>query len=213
MKKLSIFILLFFGLCVNLKAECTYKEQRNLVTLASYVTSNYVYDSNTDSFTLTFENLTDRMKVSYNGDYKVTDGKVTIYGLKEGESVKANIKSTNEDVCSEYDLRVMTINLPYLNPYYGSEECEKRKTLSVCFARFLDYRLSEEQFKNLIAKNEIALATFPDDIVYTEEKPGFFQRILDFIKEIYIPAILLVVSGGITYLIFNRVYRKVKHGL
>lgn len=214
MKKLSIFICLFFCFSIYLNAECTYKDQRQLITLAGYVTTDYVFDDNSGLFSLTFENLTDRMKVVYIEEYESVDGLSTINNLHQGENVKVEIRVKDDDECSNYTLRNVNINLPYLNKYYGREECEKKQELKVCNSKFLDYQLSEEQFENLINQVEEEKIVFPDNIIIEEaEKLTFFESIVRFIKKIYIPVGLVILSGGITFLIFNLLYRRIKHGL
>lgn len=213
MKKILIFCFMFFGIYTTLNAECTYKDQRELITLASYVTSDYSYNERNQTFSITFDNMTDRMSVSYNSIINPQDGKVIIDNLKEGTSVKVNIKSSEKDICSNYNLRVMNINLPYLNPYYNREECTYRKTLQVCNSKFLDYKISEEQFKNLVSQTKEEKSDFGEDEEENKEELSFFQRLKEIIIPLLIPTGLVIISSLITYLIFSTIYRRIKHGL
>lgn len=213
MKKILFIVFSLVIFLPFLNAECTYKDRKDLNILGSYITYHYEYDESTNTFNLTINNLTEDMKAYYKEDYYPNNGQVIISGLIEGESVSAQIRGTDSSLCAGEAIRTIIVNMPYKNDYYNRSECAG-KTLNVCTSKFLDYKMSETQFKNLINKKieEVHDFNFEEETKKITVEKSFWEKVIDILKELYIPIILIIVSSLITYLIFNKIYLKVKHG-
>lgn len=213
MKKLSFLLVIFFLSIVSLKAECSYKDIKELSTLASYIYTDYVYNEN-GTFSLTYYNLSDRMAINYKGVYGSNGGTVTLNDLVGGSQIVATIEIKYEDECYGEKLRTITTNIPYLNEFYNRSECTDHMDLNVCSSRFLDYKLTESTFQSLLNKSEEIRKQDEEE----EEKPAmikksFLEKAIDTVKKYYIPAILVILSSTITYIVFSRIFRKIKHGI
>ncbi len=204
------FLLLVKGL--NLKAECSYKELRELNTFASYIESNYSYNEATDKFDLTFTNLSDKIYITGKiGEfYYPQNGEVIIRDLNLGTSYKYEAYATSQTNCSTELLRVITVNIPYKNYYYGSEACKGHENLNVCNSKFLDYEISENTFLSLINKKIETIKHQKDEPDIIEV--SLWDKVVDFVSKSYIKAILVIVSSIITISIYQVIIRKVKHG-
>lgn len=208
MKKIIFIIIMMFAGIYSLNASCTYSEKRELNALSSYV--NYDYDYNDNSFSVNIYNLKNNLIANYNGTLAKDNYESRIIGLTEGESLKVSI-TAGEGTCEGEALRVITINIPYLNPYYGSEECEGKEDLNVCSSKFLDYRLSESTFNSLV--NKRVVTQIKDEEEAEEEVVTLLDRVMEIVEKAYIPLILVIISSIITYMILKPIYRKIKHGL
>ena len=208
MKKIILTILLFISFTNILNASCTYKEKREINTLASYVNYDYNYENN--RFNVTIYNLKDNLVVNYNGALSKTNDESIIENIKEGASLKINILA-GEGTCEGETLRTITINIPYVNPYYNSDECKGRNDLTVCTSRFLDYKISESTFNSLINKRVVSEDIIEEKVEEVEKT--FVDKVMELFEQIYIPVILVIISSTITYIVLKPIYRKIKHGL
>lgn len=212
MKKLSFLLVLFFFSAISLKAECTYKDIKELNTLASYVYTDYVYNED-GTFSLTYYNLNDRMAINYKNKYNVNNGTVTINNLEGGSQVTSIVEIKYGDVCYGEKLRTIITNIPYLNQFYNRSECKDHMDLNVCSSRFLDYKLTESTFQSLITKSMEFKKEVKIEEITVQEGKTFLNKVLDIIKEYYIPVILVLISSALTYTIFSSIFRKIKHGI
>ena len=213
MKKLSIFICLFFSFNLFLDAACDYKTKKELNTLASYVDYSYDYDAASNSFDVTVYNLSDNLTISSSALITRKENEIVIKDLQEGSTIKLNIIATNND-CEGNQIRILTINIPYLNPYYDTSECLMHQSLNVCSSRFLDYKLSEEAFNTLINRDNSKKENEGiDDEAQVEASETFFDRLYSVLSKLYIPVLLVIASSVVTYMVFKPLYRKIKHGL
>ena len=214
MKKIVMLIVMIFSFNMILDAERDYTEKVDLITLSSYVDYNYEYMSD-NTFKLTFYNVTPEMKLIYNNiEYAPANESVELNSLEEGKSMKVSIKGSDTSECAMLDSRVINLNIPYVNPFYGSNRCIGHESLNVCSNKFLQYKITESEFLRLIDKSESD--NKPDDV--TDDKPvvkelTFFEKVVNFVKKAWIPVVLFIVTSGITFGIFSTIYRKVKHGL
>ena len=215
MKKLSFLLIVFLFSTTTIKAECTYKEIKELNALASYIYTDYKYNEQSGLFNLTYYNLTDRMVIRYKDVINPSNGEVTITDLAQGTTVTSTVELKYEDACYGEELRTITTNIPYVNTFYGRSECLDHMDLNICSSRFLDYKLTENTFQSLITKSmefRKEEKEIEEEITVQEEKT-FFDKALDIVKEYYIPVILVLVSSALTYTIFSSIFRKIKHGI
>ena len=213
MKKILFIILISLSFNLILKAECTYTDKVNLITLSSYVESGYEHTID-NTFNLTFYNVVDKLSLEYNNiTYPSTNTPIVIPSLTEGSSIKVKLKGSTQSACSDLDLRVINITIPYVNPFYNDNRCIGHEKLNVCSNEFLEYKITESEFNRLI--NSV-IDKKSDELIDEEipkEETKLITKIIAFIKKTWIPLLLIVVSTLITYSIFSAIYRKVRHGL
>lgn len=211
MKKVILIFTLFVICLVKYDAECTYKDLKELNTFSSFIETSYKYNETTGYFDLTITNLEEKAYISTKdgGFYYPSNGEVVVSNLKLGSSYKFNVYPTASSECAGELLRVLYVNIPYKNYYYGSLACEGHEDLKVCNQEFLDYELSENTFFSLLNKK--------NEEVKEEEKPkeeeqSFTDKLIEYLSSIYIKVILVIVTSIITISIFEIILRKVKHG-
>lgn len=213
MKKICFFAILVLSFVNVIEASCTYTNKKELNSLSSYIEYDYSY-SGSYKFSVNVNNLTNDMYLEYNSNrYNVNNGKVNINDITEGTTMKIKVIVSENHVCNGTELRVITINVPYVNRFYNDPRCEGHEDLNVCSNEFLNYKLSEYTFRNLIEGNNIVEEEEIIEEIPTEVELNFFDKVVNVVKKIYIPVILVVGTSLITYLIFSTIYRKVKHGL
>lgn len=216
MKKLSFLIIVFMLLTVRLNASCSYSERKDYNILSSYIETNYDFNESSKTFNVTYYNIENNIALEYNNNiFYPSNKEVTIYGVSEGASLNVSAIVISGE-CEGVNLRTIRTNLPYLNKYYGSRECEGHEELNVCSSKFLAYQLSGAQFDNLINKSnedKFNFETEEDELKENEKDTSFKSQVIIVLKKVYIPALLVIGSSIITLLIFRSIYRKVNHGL
>lgn len=214
MKKICFLVILVLSFVNILEASCTYTDKKELNSLSSYVEYDYSY-SGDYKFNVNVNNLTADMSIEYDGvKYNAVNGTVNINGVLEGTSMKIKVVVNDSHICVGTVLRVITVNVPYVNRFYNDPRCEGHEELNVCNNEFLNYKLSDRAFISLIEDSyESDSESIEKDEITNEEQPKFFDELVKVAKKVYIPVLLVLGSSIITYLIFSTIYRKVKHGL
>lgn len=208
MKKIIlILIIMMFPTIIN--AACSYSDIVDLNTLASYVDKTFDVDSN-NKFSLTLTNITEELFLKYNNQNYNRDknGIVIVKNIEEGTNMTIGVYSTDKTNCYDTYLRNIYINTPYINEYYNHELCKNYMNYTICNSKFLSYKVTYSIFqKSLeeIKQNE------NKKNVQTVEENSLFLVIWEFIKNNWIPILLVIGSSLITYLIFGLIYRKVKY--
>lgn len=204
-KVLFMIIVIFFPFVIN--AECDYKEEKNVTSLSVYINQGYVYNEDTKSFDVYFYNLQNMFAIKYDSKSYVQDkdNRAVIRNVPIGTSMEIEIFTSGDTDCRGKTVRNITINLPYLNPYYGSNECIKYPTLTVCYSRFLSFDISYTTFKNALKRED-------EKQVVEIKEPGFFEIAIKFITNNYIKILLISGTTVISLLFYKRKYRKSKHG-
>lgn len=219
MRKLILCLIAFFSFSIIMKAECGYKEIKELNTLASYVDSSYQFNEENGMFDLTIMNLGDKIYVR-NGDqyHYPTSGEVKI-SVSPGTDFSGILLGSSQSACFNEHLRMLKVNLPYKNPFYMNSKCVGHEELDVCNHKFLNYKLSEYTFNSLIEKGKNE--EFKDneegnkkpDVIVDEEDKSFWDKTVDFFKSSYVPILLIIASTCLPIAIYSVIYRKIKHGL
>ena len=213
MKKFMFIISLFMISPLVFKAECTYKDLRELNTFAAYVETSYKYNEETKLMDLTVTNLGNKayIKDEYGGYFAPEDGTAFIDKLYLGQTYKISVMASQDTNCPNENLRVIYVRIPYKNPYYNNTGCVGHENLSVCNSRFLDYQISWETFLSLLKKDsENSNIKEPDEEPVKELT--FMEKVVEFVSEIYIKVIVVTVTLIITISIYSVILRKVKHG-
>ncbi len=219
MKKVMLFGVLFFSNIIFLNAECSYKELKELNSLASHVSTHYDYNESTGKFSMTILNLPSSLFVTEgNSVYNSNGSEAVVTDLDPGTQFRATVVSSSSNNCSGKNLRSLSVNIPYLNPYYGNNRCIGHENLIVCNNRFLDYELSYKTFSNLINKDIIDKQNKQkEDNDNKKEKINnqehFLDKSIKFLQKIYIPLIIVIVTSFVTFGICSVIFRKVKHGI
>lgn len=218
MKKVLLFCILFFGNIIFLNAECSYKELRELNTLASYIDTHYDYNESTGKFDLTILNLPRSLFITYDKNTYNSNGEETIVkDLEPGTQFRGIVVSGSGNNCSGENLRSLAVNIPYINTYYGDSRCKGHENLEACSNRFLDYQISSKTFKSLIDKDTLDKQNKKDEesnVPLEEEKDdSILVKSVKFLQKIYIPLIIVIVTSLVTFGICNVIYRKMKHGI
>ena len=184
MKKLLLLILIAMIIPVNVKADCDNDEIIRLQKLANNINTNYEYDENTNKFKLTFTNLTSEMiieDINNNRDY-YDDVELVINNLDSGKYTYY-VYARNKN-CYESELKIKNIQLPYLNPYYASKDCELIPDYEYC-SKWLPKSISYETWKTNISKKieELKKEEKSKQIIIKE---SLGDKIKKFITELYI---------------------------
>jgi len=113
---------------------------------------------------------------------------------------------------------MIKVNLPYKNPFYMNSKCVGHEELDVCNHKFLNYQLSEYTFNKLLEKgknedlkDDEEESNNPDIII--EEDKSFWESVVDFLKNSYVPILLVIASTCLPIAIYSVIYRKIKHRL
>lgn len=215
MKKILVAFVIFLSVSVTLKAECTYSDIVELNTLASHVNYSYEYDSLAQEFKVTFNNVTNQLKLeNFNTTFEPVNNKVVISGF-EGQTLIVEIYVSKNSKCPNKLLRTINISLPYENNYYRSSYCAGYMYLPICNTRFLSYDINFETFQGILNKqknidkpkeepkeNEIIEDSLIDKII---------EEVTKFIKKYWLESSLIIGSSLITFLIGNAIYKKIKY--
>lgn len=158
-KKILCLILLLFA--INVKAidkdECDKNELKRLKELASHLSYTYEYNEDTKRFDIIIDNITSEIRpiIIYSWDLLEFDefvpnssGTARRSGFKSGEKVKITTKAYVKNACSAKDVATKTIALPYVNPFYNSEECKKNPEFKFCVNKLTNVNISENTFKS-----------------------------------------------------------------
>ncbi len=218
MKKIAFVLICFFGFINIYKAECTYKDVTELSGVASYVKSDYSYNNSTKRFDLILLNVPDQLYVQVNNkNYNSSNNEVKISGFKDGEEVSIDVLASSKSLCVDENLRTIKFTFPYVNNFYGSNECLGHENLDVCKYNFLPYQVDKVSFDRMISNDFVV----SDDVIDEEEeknievedKMTFKEATLYYGEIIGIPVLLVLISGGLTFGVCSIIYRKIKHGL
>ncbi len=215
MKKIILFIISFILLMPFIKADCTYKEMTELSKLANYVESNYEFSETNFNFTLKFTNVPKELYVLIDNEkyYSGVDNTLEIKNIDFGRNLKVTINGSKYSECFDESYRTINIQIPYYNHFYGNDMCIGHESLDVCSYRFLPYDIDMNTFNRLILKNsqsESVEEEEEEEVVENKEEKITFKEIgVDYI----IPVLLVLLSGGVTFLIGKIIYSKQKHGI
>ena len=156
MKKTFFTIVVFLSFIINVNALCNEEEKIRLSKIANNIASNYEYDENTKTFSITFTNVTKEIVITNLTTKKMynEDIEFTINNLKSG-TYKFNITSSDIN-CTGETLITKYINLPYYNKYYESNECRGIEEHSYC-QKWVKAEIKEETFKKKVEEYKESL--------------------------------------------------------
>jgi len=175
------FLILVLG--YNVSASCNSDRLNKLIELSKKVEFSYDYIKSNGSndeegdyisvdFTITAYNLNQEIRPLiiydyYNDDYREfkynSNRTNSLSGFSSGERVKVTFKAYTDDECSGKTLYSKTINLPYYNSYYDTEECQNNRGFKYCQSELLTSSITHNQF--LLELDEYLNSSDVDDPV------------------------------------------------
>ena len=204
MKKLLLAILIVMILPMNVLAECSDDDLVRLQRIANNVNTSYVYDENTNTFTIIFANFSPELiltNINNNQDYYYSD-ELSISNLNSGKYTYYIYASDKN--CYDNELGVKSISLPYYNKYYDSDECKNIEDFEYC-SKWLPNQIPYSTWKKRVTehKEKIKKETKTEKI---SNKKTISDKIREFITDLYVSyyyvflPIIIVAFCAIIYL-------------
>ncbi len=172
-KYLIIFIICFFLNPIISNAECSYERQAELSKIASNVQIAYSYENDMGNpvFSVNIINITNDIYVldNYGNSFKTFESS---FNYSKGTTVNFEIYS-NDSSCYGEKLLTKYINIPEINQFALTEECEKYPTFKLCQLwldtsniSYDDFRKSIENYSNKIENENIIYDGKSNNIIY-----------------------------------------------
>ena len=196
---------------VNIE-DCDYDELSLATKLMKEVNYEINYNEKNETFIVTFYNVVDLIYLEYSDSLYFGDdnNEVVIKGLKEGSNARIKV-STSVSNCNSNSTN-KHVNVPYVNPYFGSEICVGYEYLKPCGAEFLGYENNLSIVKSAIDNDNNGIE--PDIKNEGEnENTTLFMDMISFIEDWWLKIIIMILVTIITVMIYNSRYRKLKHGI
>lgn len=119
-------------------------------------------DNGVVSYTAYFYNMTENLVIKDVNNNVYSANKID--NLKPGSTLTISIYATNKNYCSGYKVLSKIINVPYYNPYFGSDLCIGNEKLYLC-QEHTNVTLNEEEFKEKIESYKEKLKKDEEEIV------------------------------------------------
>ena len=208
MKKIILCLLLMFPVIVF--ADCNSSLHADYASYASKITYENDFDTSNMKFSVTFYNVIDGLYFEYNDDkYYPQSNEIKFNVVSQGTQM--SIKVFGLDGCSDA-VRIISINEPYYNPFYGSSECEGYETkLSYCSSQFLTLPVTRELFD--MAKKHMDNGIKQEKEVPIEKEETLIDKIIGFASSWGVKIGLFVITCIATFSYYNDKFRKIKHGI
>ena len=156
MKKILLFIFVFFSINANVFAEskCSYTEQAELLNKAANVKANYEVKSEIlkfsdmeaeiDYFNISVYNLTEDFYVTIKNDYdnssktfRFSDAKDGVIeyrwdNLEKVTNFTIEVFSSTETNCVSEKMKTLYVKTPRYNEYFNREICEELTDFYLC---------------------------------------------------------------------------------
>lgn len=200
MKK-NIYFFLLLLLLVSIphktKAFCDDSELVRLSKLAQNLKFSYVYNKNTNTFTINVTNLKQDLVIEYlNTEKKYNSNKElnfnNLYSGKHTFMVYAK-----SSTCQEEYLRTKYVELPYYNSFYGKDLCKGIEEYSFCTKWLRTKYNYDYQYNNILE--------YKNNLNKKEEKEkkveySTLDKIMIFIKENYVKYYYIILPTIISIL-------------
>lgn len=177
----KIFILIFLMLFpIYVNAECSEEETVRISKLANNITTSVEYDEISNSFSLTFLNITnefiiqDEMNNNYSGDFELV-----INNLKSGNH-RYSIFDING--CFSDEILTKNISLPFYNKYYTLKECEQFSDYAYC-SKWINNEISYNTWKSKVDNYKLKEKSVLDE---EEKNETFLNKIKNLIISLYV---------------------------
>ena len=185
-------LLLLLLLPLSVKAACTSTELSTYKSLSSQVSTYYDYNEQTNKFTITVYNISDKLKIKRdNNEYfgNGVIGETIIDNLEPGQNVTLGIYPRNGE-CETLRVQTLYVNLPYYNPYYQDKVCNNN-TNSLCSKWANTTSFTYEEFKQ-----EVTRVSKQQEETKEPEPEIKKYSFLEFLGDFYMPILLLIIISG-----------------
>ena len=195
MKKIIFILLMFIGMSSVDAAYCDYIARGNEKKIASNVTFAYDYVMGEEvTFNITVNNLFENLQLrDPNGKIYTGEEEIVITGFKEGQTVRFEIISPNDE-CGNELLYTKYIVLPNYNRYYNDPVC-KNTNFSLC-QKWVKNNYTYEEFVRLVNDYK---KTSSSEVDEKKEEPTYQNIIAFFIEYWYIYTLLILLLIYIIY--------------
>ncbi len=183
MKKIFLLFLLLI-IPISVKADCDNDEIIRLQKIANNINTNYEYDDISNSFSITFTNVSNELiiedinnKLDYYGDLEFT-----INNLSSNEyTYYVYAKDKN---CYESELTIKNIQLPYYNQYYNYKECTGIENYEMC-SKWLPKNINYDDWLKDVTEYRKSIKQDNKTIKH-DSKKTIFGKIRDIIVDLYV---------------------------
>ena len=142
--KLILFSLtLFIFMIMPVKAVCSYNESSLLNEYIRQI--DYSFSSNSeDSVVVNFNNVNNNLYLEYNNQkFYSTNNKVNIPMYTTGDI--QDVRILGNSICKDEFINSIFIKTPFVNPFYGSEDCKEYPEFKYC-SKLVDKELDTDEF-------------------------------------------------------------------
>ena len=184
MKKIVILVLALIIIPVKVKANCSNEELIRLQKIANNINTNYEYDEITNSFKITFANVTDEViitDINRNYDY-ISYGELQISNLSSGMHTYY-IYARNKS-CYENELNIKTLQLPYYNQYYNNDKCANMRNSKYC-SKWLPNSITYNTWITNVTKYKESIKEEKKE-TKTDNKKTMSEIVKELIEDLYV---------------------------
>lgn len=232
MKKVLLFVFVFFMFSLNVFADCSYTEQAELLNKAANVKASYEIasevvhfvdmDANVDYFNIIITNLNDDFYATIKDD--ASNNLKNVAG-NSNDGI-ANYRWDNLDTitnftievfaskgnCSGQKIKTLYLQTPRYNEYYNREICEELTDFYLC-QKYITTNIPTEErfFEQLDSYKSGRINNQGEEI----DNRNFFDKVFDFIKDNkwFMLGGLVLVTGGIIFVYTKKNKKRRELGL
>lgn len=201
-KKIFIKMILLFLMIIPISVNgyCSEEDIVRISKLANNITTSTEYNEETNTFSLTFLNLTNEFVIydennnTYSGDFELT-----INNIKSGNH-RYSIYDMNG--CFSDEILTKHINLPFYNKYYKMNECNNFPEYTYC-SKWLNSEITYNTWKNKVDNYKISNN---EPIIEKTEEETPTDKIREFFILLYVDnyyiflPIIIITFSAIIYL-------------
>lgn len=232
MKKVLLFVFVFFMFSLNVIADCSYTEQAELLNKAANVKVSYEIknevvhfvdmDANVDYFNIIITNLNNDFYATIKDD--ATNNLKNVVG-NSNDGI-ANYRWDNLDTitnftievfvskgnCSGQKIKTLYLQTPRYNEYYNREICEELSDFYLCQKYITTNIPTEERFFEQLDSYKSGRINEQGETV---DNRNFFDKTIDFIKDNkwFLLGGLVLITGGIVFVYTKKNKKRRELGL
>lgn len=232
MKKVLLFVFVFFMFSLNVFADCSYTEQAELLNKAANVKVSYEIknevvhfvdmDANVDYFNIIITNLNDDFYATIKDD--ATNNLKNVAG-NSNDGI-ANYRWDNLDTitnftievfvskgnCSGQKIKTLYLQTPRYNEYYNREICEELTDFYLCQKYITTNIPTEERFFEQLDSYKSGRINEQGEEI---DNRNFFDKTIDFIKDNkwFLLGGLVLITGGIVFVYTKKNKKRRELGL
>lgn len=152
MKSKYIIIAMILSLILGIVGIFYNKKETKNYTDFSEIKYELKYSKSKQTFDIIFNDMYNNISINYDNKNYSCDDKNTIIIDNQKEGTILNLEIIDS---IKKDTKTLKIKLKYYNEFYNSNECIKYKNIiNACDNEFMDYKVTETLFKNMIKNYE-----------------------------------------------------------